>query len=168
MGLKLPYRDILYSNKVGAQSDLTDAELFQNVRKSPCFITQDQVTQQELFKIYFLLINSSSTLYKFHYNIIVIYFSLIIPKKSRYVFHSFMYRNKRLIPEIHLASSICFTNMKAKLNFNKFQITVVRFDPLHSTNKSEKANLYGPVTMLQLATRNTAFLLKHLFQNLSF
>lgn len=56
-----------------------------------------------------------------------------------------MYSNKRLIPEIHLASSICIKNMKVKLNFNKFQIIVVRFDPLHSTNTIEKANLYGPV-----------------------
>lgn len=141
--------------------------LLQNVRKSPCFKTEDQVRQQELFKMYFPSINSSSTLYKFHYNIILIYFSLIIPEENRYVFHSFMYSNKRLIPEIHLASSICFTNMKAKLNFNKFQITVVRFDPLHSTNKTKKSKfIRASKTMLQLATKNTAFLLKHLFQNL--
>lgn len=119
--------------------------LFQNVRKSPCFKTQDQFRQQELFKIYFPSINSSSTLHKFHYNVILIYFSLLVSKKRRYVFHSFMYSNKKLIPEIHLASSICFINMKVKFNFNKFQIIVIRLDPLHSSNISEKVNLYGPV-----------------------
>lgn len=119
--------------------------LFQNVRKSPCFKTQNQLRQQEKFKIYFPSINSSSTLYKFQDNIILIYFSLIISKKSRYVFHSFMYSNKSLISEIHLVSSICFANMKVKFNFNKFQIIVIGFYALHSTNISEKANLYGPV-----------------------
>jgi len=60
-----------------------------------------------------------------------------------YVFHSFMYSKRRLIPEICLSSLIHLTNMKVKINFSKFQVTVVRFDPLHSANKSEKQIYMG-------------------------
>lgn len=44
------------------------------------------------------------------------------------------YSQTRLISEIYTARSILLTNMKAKINFRKFQITVVRFDSICLNN----------------------------------
>lgn len=47
------------------------------------------------------------------------------------------------MPGIYLTSPIRLTNTKAKINFSKFQITVVRFDPLHSLTRVKKQIYIG-------------------------